>query len=290
VIRKQLVAQTLDLLDEIATGRAEDYETFWKAFGAVLKEGLHFAPEHRDRLVKLVRYESTAVPGLVSLDSAVDRMKPDQKALYYAAGFSKQLVEAGPHLEALKRRGIEVLLMTDPVDPFAVATLGKVRDQQLVNVMDANLPLDQTPEAAAPEASTLFARVKEVLGDRVSEVRRSSRLTESPACLVTPEGGVPPHVAQMLRLRQVETPPNPRILELNLEHPLVKSLGELCSIDSARADVEEWIHLLYDQALIAEGSPLEDPAPFAQRVARMLTRLVTLRAEQGPETPQQPGN
>ncbi|MBN1605037.1 MAG: molecular chaperone HtpG [Polyangiaceae bacterium] len=288
VIRKQLVQQTLDLLDEIAASRPEDYETFWKAFGAVLKEGLHFAPEHRDRLVKLVRYESTAVAGLVSLDAAVDRMKPDQKALYYAAGFSKQLVETGPHLEALKRRGYEVLLMTDPVDPFAVATLGKVGDKQLVNVMDANLPLDETSETPAPEAPTLFTRIKEVLGDRVSEVRRSTRLTESPACLVTPEGGLAPHVAQMLRLRQLEVPPNPRILEVNLDHPLVKSLAELCAVDSARADVEEWIRLLHEQALIAEGSPLEEPAPFAQRVARMLTQLVTVRAAQTAETSREP--
>jgi molecular chaperone HtpG len=288
IIRKQLVQQTLDLLDEIAASRHEDYETFWKAFGPILKEGLHFAPEHRDRFVKLVRYESTSVPGLVSLDSAVDRMKPDQTALYYAAGFSKQLVETGPHLEALKRRGYEVLLMTDPVDPFAVATLGKVRDKPLVNVMDANLPLDQTPEAAAPEAPALFARIKEVLGDRVSEVRRSTRLTESPACLVTPEGGLPPHVAQMLRLRQLEVPPNPRILEVNLEHPLVQSLARLCSVESARDDVEEWIRLLHEQALVAEGSPLDEPAPFAQRVARMLTRLVTLQAaERTADSPEQ---
>ncbi len=272
VIKKQVIHQILELLDEMARERQEDYATFWREFGSVLKEGLHFDPQHKDKLMPLLRYESTKVDGLVSLSDYVGRMVDGQDRIYYATGVSRQIIEAGPHLEAVKKRGFEVLFMTEPVDPFVVSSVKEFQGKKLVNVMEADLPLgDSKTEEEPEESKTLLARFRETLGDRVAEVRASQRLTDSPACLVTPEGGIPPHVELLMRAQKLDVPPTQRILELNLSHPLIQSLATLMGQEGAKERVAEWIELVHDQALLAEGSPLPNPAKFAQRVATLLT-------------------
>ncbi len=274
IIRKQITIQTLDLLDELALDRPEDFATFQREFGAVLKEGLHFEPDLRDRVVKLVRFQSTAGDELVSLDQYVERMKDGQEAVYFATGTSRATLAASPHIEALRERGFEVLLLTDAVDPFAVADLGEHAGKKLVDVMDAGLELGDGPgvpsEVAKVTAAPLLDKMKELLGDKVGEVRASSRLVTSPACLVLAPGALAPHLERALRARGMDVPPRKRVLEVNVEHPLVKGL--VAHKDSPR--LADWVALLHDQALLAEGSPVEDPERFARQLAELLTEAV----------------
>jgi molecular chaperone HtpG len=284
IIKKQVVKQVLDLLDEIAEKRPEDYLGLWKAYGAVLKEGLHFDPEYKDRLAKLLRYESSSQgENLTSLADYVKRMPEGQKAIYYIYGPSRRTVASSPHLESLKARGYEVLYMTDTVDEWAVRALGEFEGKPLTSVMDEKL--DLTPqseeekkqqEAAAPDVAALLARFKTVLADHVSEVRTSDRLTDSPSCLVVPDGGLGPYIERILRLQQgMDVPMTKRILEVNGNHPLIRSLAAMHAKNAESPEVSEFIELIYDQALLSEGSPLEDP----HRVAKRLTQLMQWSAE-----------
>ena len=278
VIRKQVVNHSLSMIEELAGKDAAVFQKFWTDFGAVIKEGLHFESEHRERIAKIVRYESSTQSGLTTLGEYVSRMKEGQKAIYYATGTSRQLLDSSPHLEALKKRGYEVLFMTDGVDPFAVASLGEFEGKQLVSAMDENLELGEeelTEEQRATEteqkkqAEPLVERFKAVLASKVGEVRLSTRLTDSPVCLVVPEGGIAPHIERLMMARQMGMPAQKRILELNPAHPLIRNLEQRDKEDPG--NVARWIELLYDQALIAEGSPLENPASFAQRLTQLLT-------------------
>lgn len=274
IIRKQVVSQSLELLEQLASERAEDYAIFWSNFGTVLKEGVYFEPELKTRIAALLRFESSKEPGFSTLDAYVNRMKDGQPAIYYASGPSRRVLERSPHLEALTARGYEVLFMTEPVDPFVVESLAEYRNKPLVSASNADLKLDDTTqsETEAPKAdeSGVLGRFKAVLGDRVGEVRASTRLTESPACLVNREGELPPHLERILRARSMQVPDTKRILEVNLEHPLVRNLGELVQKQPDSPKIAEWIEVVYDQTLIAEGSPIEDPVRFAKLVAELV--------------------
>ncbi|MES1177669.1 MAG: molecular chaperone HtpG [Myxococcales bacterium] len=278
VIKKQVVNHTLAMIEELAGKDAEVFAKFWADFGAVIKEGIHFESEHRDRIAKIVRYESSTQPGLTTLGDYVSRMKDGQKAIYYATGTSRALLDSSPHLETLKKRGYEVLFMTDGVDPFAVTSLSEFDGKPLVSAMDENLELGEeelSEEQKAAEAEQkkqaepLVERFKAVLAAKVGEVRLSTRLTDSPVCLVIPEGGMAPHIERLMMARQMGIPPQKRILELNPGHPLIQNLERRDKEEPG--NVAAWIELLYDQALIAEGSPLENPAAFAQRLTSLLT-------------------
>lgn len=270
IIRKQLVSNVLSLLEELATERPDEYLKFWTSFGAVLKEGLHFEPELRDRIARLLRYRSTqAGEGWTSLADYVARMPEGQKAIYYLEGSSRELLTASPHLEQLRKRGCEVLLMVDPVDPFALENLKEFDGKKLVSAMSEHLDLGKD-EAAPPDGDALTERFKKVLGERVSDVRSSTRLDESPVCLVTPEGGLQPHVVAMLRAQNLEVPPTKRILEVNPDHAIVSNLRKLLLLKPDAPELDDWIEVLYDQALIAEGSPLDDPTEAARRLTRLL--------------------
>ena len=288
VIKKQLTNHTLTLLEELRKDDAEAFNGFWVSYGTVLKEGLHFAESERNRIAKLVQYQSSAVEGWTNFEGYVSRMKPDQKAIYYAAGASRGLIESSPHLEGLLKRGFEVLFMTDPIDPFAISTLNEFEGKPLVNAMTENLDLGEAPSAseqdekkpddAGAERGALLAHMKSVLGDKVSEVRVSKRLTDSPTCLVIAEGGMAPHIEQMLRARKMDVPAVKRILEVNTSHPVVINLDRAFQASNESDEVRSWIRTLYDQALIAEGSPLEDPADFARRLTALVQKASAVHA------------
>ncbi|NLE85829.1 MAG: molecular chaperone HtpG [Myxococcales bacterium] len=278
IIRKQLVTQVLGLLEELAIERPDDYAKFWSTFGPVLKEGLHFEPELRDRLARLFRYHSTGRgdgaeasndSGWTSLAEYVARMPEGQPAIYYVEGSSREILAASPHLEQLRKRGYEVLLLVDPIDPFVIENLKEFEGKKLVNAMTEKLALDANEEAA-PEGDALTERFKKVLGERVGDVRNSRRLDQSPVCLVTPEGGLQPHVLAMLRAQKLQVPPTRRILEVNPEHPVISNLRKLLLVKPDSPELDEWIEVLHDQALIAEGSPVDEPAKVAQRLTRLL--------------------
>jgi molecular chaperone HtpG len=289
--------RVLDLLSKQATDAPEAYLDFWRKFGAVLKEGLHFDPDQKSKLANLLRYDSTAGESLVSLDEYTKRMPVKQKAIYYAIGASRELLAHSPHLEGLKKRGYEVLLMTDAIDQWAVEGLPEFEGKPLQSAMQEGLDLGEaeTQEDKPKDASEqptentekqdlgpLLAHCHKVLSERVSEVRVSERLTDSPACLVIPKGGLPAHLERFLRATQPNIPESKRILEINPNHPLIRRINDVYRAGSASEQLAEWIELLYDQALLTEGSPIDDPIKFAGRVTQLLQTAVEARTSRSP--------
>ncbi len=271
-IRKQLVKQALDMFEDLAKERPDDYATFWAAFGGILKEALHGEPERAEELAPLLRFHSSAVDGLTSLAEAKARMKEGQPAIYYVLGESLTHARQSPHIEALRKKGYEVLYLVDPVDPFAIGALTEYDGTPIESASEAKLgegddAVDEDREAALGD---LRSRFRTKLQDDVSEVRVSARLVDSPVCLVIPPGGLQPHIERLLRATQKDLPKQKRILEINPAHPVIENLRALLASATAVERVDEWIQLLYDQAQIAEGSPLEDPAAFNQRVTALL--------------------
>jgi molecular chaperone HtpG len=277
-IKKQLTKKTLDLLDELAKDRPADYLTFWRAFGPVLKAGVHMEPEHKARVAALLRYESTLESeGLTSLGAYVSRMKEGQPAIYYAFGDRKETLADSPYLEALRKRGYEVLFMTDPGDEWVADGLSEFEGKKLISVMRADLKLEgeddkKKDEETAAEWKPLFERVRSILQERVTEVRVSHRLIDSPVCLVLPEGSHHAYVERVLRSYGRGVPKQKRILELNPEHALVKKLRAKLESEPTSPDLTDAIELLHDQALLQEGSPVAEPQRFARRLTALLEK------------------
>jgi molecular chaperone HtpG len=247
----------------------------------VLKEGLHFDASYSDKIAPLLRYESSADQGLTSLADYVKRMKEGQTKIYYAQGPSKALLLASPLLESLKRRGHEVLFMTHGIDQWAIEGLREFDGKQLVDAMQESDEDSSEAESKDEEATkakdeatkaldTLLKRSKEVLSAQVSDVRVSDRLTDSPACLVVPRGGLPAHIERLLRAHQQDLPEQKRILELNPKHPLIERMNSELSKSPESPQLNEWIELLFDQALLVEGSPLPDPSRFSKRLVALM--------------------
>ena len=278
-IRKQLTKKALDLLESVAKDRSDDYAKVWEAFGVILKEGLASDFEYKDRLAGLARYRTTGGDGLTSLAEYVARMKPEQPAIYYVLGESIQAASTSPHLEALKRHGYEVLVMNDPIDEWATESLREYDKKPLVSAMRADLQLgagEEQKKEREEQARTLapvLDRMKKVLDARVAEVKLSDRLTESACCLVRGDG---PHafVERLLRERGRAVPKGRRILEVNGGHPLVRQLEQLVEKDPSAPRIDALVEVLYGQALLTEGTPLEDPNRFAQSLTQLLANTV----------------
>ncbi len=269
-IRKQVVKQALDLFAELAEDEAR-YKTFWEAFGPILKEALHSEPERAESLAPLLRFYSSDSDELTSLAAVKERMKEDQKAIYYVVGESLTQVQHSPHIESLRKLGYEVLYLVDPVDPFAIGALREFDGVPLESASDAEPgEADEADEDREVALEDLRARFRKQLQDHVSEVRISARLVDSATCLVVAPGGLEPHIERLLRAAQKDMPVQKRILEINPNHPVIENLRGLLESATAVERVDEWIELLYEQAKIAEGSPLEDPAAFNQRVTALL--------------------
>ena len=275
-IKKQVQNQVLDLLAELAKDKPAEYEKFWGLFGPILKEGLHFDPDTGDKLNKLLRYESAATGKLVSLDEYLAAAPADQQAIYYVTAPSKAVASQSPHLEQVRKKGYDVLLMTDPIDPFAISGLSEYAGKPVVSVASPDLKLGgddekKSEEKPSEQQTALIDRFGTVLKEQVSSVKASTRLHDSPACLIVPDGGLPPQIERLMRAQGRELPKSQRILELNLEHPLLKNLERLEQAAPGSEKVQEWMHLIHDQALLAEGTPLDDPAAFAKRLTRLFT-------------------
>jgi molecular chaperone HtpG len=285
-IKKQVVGKTLSLLEELAaegeterevdgeTTKTDRYLTFWGEFGRLLKEGVYHDVDARDRLAKLLRFRSTKDDGWHGLQSYVTRMPADQKAIYYVAADSLATAKSSPHIEALAKRGYEVLLLTDAIDEWIVDALRKFDDKDFVSAAKGALDLPETDaqkqqkEAKQKELQPVTERMQKVLDQHVKTVRVTDRLTDSPACLVSDEHGMSARQERVLREAGHDVPQQKRILELNADHPVVKRLHELGD-DTTFAD---WSALLYDQALLAEGSLPSDPAAFSRRLTALMSR------------------
>lgn len=282
-IKKAVTRKVVDLLDELAKDKPEDYTTFWSTFGRILKEGLVVDGEWKERLAKLTRWSSTAsaTPDeLVSLEQYVERMKEGQDAIYYVTGESRDALLGSPYLEALRARGYEVLLMTDAVDTWSAEAIAEFSGKKLVNAMraDVKLPAADEDKAKAEEASkgfeALLAVAKQSLSGRINDVRTSTRLVDSPACLVLAQGAMPAHLEKVIRQSGKDVPRGKRDLELNPAHPAVKRLAAIAAENPSDPRLADFLVVLYEQSLVAEGSPLEDPNGFAKRLTSLLTQAV----------------
>jgi molecular chaperone HtpG len=285
-IKKQVVSKTLALLEELARegeteserdGKKETrnrYLDFWREFGRVLKEGFYHEPELRPQLAKLLRYESSRSEGLTGLADYKGRMPAEQKAIYYVGAESLAGAQASPHIEALRKRGYEVLYLLDPIDEWVIDALHEFDGTPLVSAAKGALELPESDAAKAAlekrrqELAPVLARMHKLLEARVQEVRVTDRLTDSPACLVGEAHALSAHVERRLREAGHAVPEQKRVLELNPEHPVVHKLRALAEGDEAK--FARWSELLHDQALLAEGVLPRDPAGFAKRLAELM--------------------
>jgi molecular chaperone HtpG len=270
----------LQLLEELAENQKDRYATFWKEFGRVLKEGVGEDHANRERIAKLLRFASTHADGeeqSVSLADYVARMKPGQESIYYITAETFLAAKNSPHLELLRKRGIEALLLYDRVDEWVVANLHEFEGKPLVSAAKGELDLGKLEDDAekkaqeekAGEFKDLVERLKQTLGDKVKEVRVSHRLTESPSCLVADEHDLGGNLARILKAAGQKVPAGTPILEINPRHPLVERLKS----EQEAKRFGDWSHLLFDQALLAEGGTLEDPAGFVRRTNELLLEM-----------------
>ncbi|MBT3192141.1 MAG: molecular chaperone HtpG [Verrucomicrobia bacterium] len=279
-IQTNLVTRILGALDELKTKDYEKYCKFFAAFGSTLKEGVTRDLANREKVADLALFQSTRTEPskFLSLGDYVDQMSEGQDTIYYLSGDNADMLRHSPYLEAFRERGQDVLLMDEPVDPFFADALGTYKGKTLKAVDKGELEEEEENEAISEETQTAYegmlGKLSEAL-EEVKSVRLSRRLTESAACLVAEEGEMN---AQMERLMAQFGGPNgapatPRILELNPEHDAVKALLALYDEDSASEDVTEFGRLFLDQAIIAEGSRIKDPAAFSRRVNMLIARM-----------------
>ncbi len=275
-IKSALVKRSLDLLEEIAADKPEEYADFWKSFGAVLKEGIIDDPGQKTRVAKLLRFNSTAALGEaapdVTLEGYVSRMKPDQKSIYYLTSDSLAAARNSPHLEGFGKSGYEVLLLTDRIDEWVVSHLHEFEGKSLANVASAAADVAsaiETPEKAAAESNykATVERLGKALLGKIASARVTGRLTDSPAVLVAGEFGVSLRMGRILKQAGQNNPfATLPVLELNPKHPLVERLKDTAD-DAAFAELA---HVLYDQAMLAEGGDLDDAAIFVKRVNKLI--------------------
>lgn len=283
-IRRRLTKKVLSTIAEMQAERPEKYRTFWTQFGRVLKEGLLSDTDNQETLLRVSSFASTRSDDEpTTLAEYVERMPEGQTQIFYAAGESRQQLLNSPHLEAFKAKGYEVLLLTDPVDEVWVESIHEFDGKPLQSVAKGEVDLDSEADKEAQETerqqrekefADVIAWLTEVLGDHVKEVRLSTRLTDSPACLITDTFGITPALARMYRASGQPVPVEKRILELNPTHPLVVGLREAHESRGADDELAGTAELLYGTALLAEGGALEDPARFAGLLADRLTRMV----------------
>ena len=272
-IRGASVKRILDMLAKMATDEPDNYKTFWQEFGRVLKEGPGEDFANKDKIAKLLRFASTQGSGdeqSVSLDDYIGRMQPEQDKIYFITGESFNAVKNSPHLELFKKKGIEVLLMSDRVDEWMMSFLNEYEGKKLVSVAKGEIDLgnleDKEEQKKAEEASKdyqdLLKQMKNILGDKVKEVRVSHRLTDSPSCLVVEEHDMAVSMQKLLKQAGHSVPDTQPIMEINPEHMLVKRLKD--ETDAER--VADWTHILFDQAMLSEGGQLDDPVTYVKRV------------------------
>jgi molecular chaperone HtpG len=283
-IRRRLTKKVLSTIKDLQSERAEDYRTFWGQFGKVLKEGLLRDFDNQETLLQISSFASThSDDELTTLAEYVERMKEGQQQIFYATGESRQQILNSPHLEAFKAKGYEVLLLTDTVDEIWVGSVTEFEGKPLQSVAKGDVDLDTEDEKSAHEAerkeqekdfADLLTWLKETLGEHVKEVRLSSRLTESPACLITDAFGITPTLARIYRASGQDVPVGKRTLELNPHHPLVTGLQQAHKDRGDDVSVTETAELLYGTALLAEGGAPDDPARFAELLAQRLARTI----------------
>lgn len=277
-IRKGCTGKVLGLLADMAENEPEKYTTFWAEFGKVLKEGVGEDMGNKDKIAALLRFASTQADTneeTVSLKDYIARMKDGQDKIYYVTAETFNAAKNSPHLEVFRKKGIEVLLMSDRVDEWALSYLTEFDGKQLVSVAKGGLDLGaledeaekQEQEKQADELKPLLEKIKASLADKVKEVRVTHRLTDSPACLVADDNDMSANLARMLKAAGQNAPMSQPILEINPQHPVVTRL------QAEEKHFDDWASVLFEQALLAEGGQLDDPATFVKRINQLMLEM-----------------
>lgn len=282
-MRKTLTKKWLGRFKELLESDRERYEKLWGEFGQALKEGFHYEPKNKDRLQKLVMFRSTHGTGWSTLDEYIERAPEGQDKIYYLSGDKLETLRDSPQLEIFAAKGVEVLLFVDPIDEIMVENLAEVEGKALQSVARGEVDLeaisvDETnkDEAEAkdsdtpPDLAALLAALGRELADEVAEVRVSTRLTGSAACLVTPEGAMSPQIERMMQAMGQAVPPTKRMLEVNPNHPLIQRLAGIYANDPDDKRVAEYGHMLHDQVVLSEGGQPVNPARFARSIADVM--------------------
>ncbi|RJQ66030.1 MAG: molecular chaperone HtpG [Desulfobacteraceae bacterium] len=271
-IRNNLVKKILDLLAEMP---ADKYDQFYAEFGAVLKEGIYTDTNKRNKIAALARYKTTfSEDKWVSLDEVVKRMQPDQKEIFYITGDNIKSLINSPHLEKLKEKSYEVLLMTDPVDEWALQALTEYEGKPFKSAEKGDLDLDKPDERQKEEFNALFGFIKGQLEAKVKEVKASARLKDSVACLSGEDYDMSAYMEKLLKAAGQKPPEVKRVLELNMAHPVMTKIKALFENDRHNSALKEYCQLLYDLAVIAEGGKLENPARFTRQVGEVMTQAI----------------
>ena len=280
-----IVNKVLDALTKLKDKDSDKYNTFWAEFGTAFKEGLYHDHENQKTLLELLLCQSSMEDEgkLTTLQAYIDRMKDGQEEIYYLTGESKQAVENSPHLEAFKEKGYEVLYFTDPVDDIWLQTVTEYQGKKLQSVGKGEAELGTEEEIKEAEESrkekqeahnSLLEKIKEDLSDDVKEVRLSSRLTSSAACLVQDHGDMTPQMEKIMAQMGQAIPKQKRILELNAEHPILEKLQGIYDADQKDAQLSDYSQLLFGQAMLAEGGQLDDPGRFAKLVSELMVQAL----------------
>ncbi|CAL9664302.1 Chaperone protein HtpG [Streptomyces sp. enrichment culture] len=283
MMQRRLTKKVLSSVKSMMTDDAERYATFWREFGTVLKEGLVTDSDNRDAILAVSSFATThGEDGTVTLKQYVERMRDGQDDIYYITGESRESIDNSPHMEAFRERGIEVLLLTDPVDEVWVDAVGEYEGKRLRSIAKGEIDLGaqddgkagEDREKQAEEYAGLLGWLREQLDEDVKEVRLSTRLTVSPACLVADANDLTPALESMYRAMGQEVPRTKRILELNADHALVKGLNQAYREREDRSELTETAELLHALAVLAEGGRPKDPARFVQLAAERLERTL----------------
>jgi molecular chaperone HtpG len=278
VMNKSITKKILDTLTEMKEKEFDTYLKFYKEFGRVLKEGIHYDFSRKEKIADLLIYESTkkGADTYTTLQEYVDTMPKEQEEIYYILGSSRAEAVSSPYLEAFKAKGYEVLVMLDEVDDFIMNSLHEYKGKKIKSVVKGEIELDKKEEKEKKETEKKFKEllelIKHQLTDDVKDVRLSGRLKETACCLVAEEGGMDPQMEKLLKSMGQDVPENKRILEINPEHALFAAMKEVFDKDPKSLVLEEYIKLLYDQALLLEGSKPKDPGAFAAAVTKLMIK------------------
>lgn len=280
VMRKSISKRILDVLKDMMDKDYDTYVNIWKEFGRVIKEGLHYDNERRQSIADLILAESTKTEEgkYMSLADYYARMKAAQNDIYYILAPSRKEAEASPYLEGLKDKGMEVLIMTDDIDDIVISALGEYKGKKFKSVVKGDISIDDNDkkekEKKAGEFAKLIDFIKEHLKDKVETVRFSSRLKDSAVCLVTGDTDFDPHIEQLMKAMGENYMKGKRSMEINPDHPLFKAMNDLFEEDKDSAVLKEYADLLYDEALILEGSRPLDVGLFARRISSLMAKAL----------------
>jgi molecular chaperone HtpG len=285
-IQKGLVSKIISTLGEIKDKSLDEYVKFWKEFGQVIKEGVHFDFANKEKLQELLLFESTATESgaFVTLKEYCSRMPEAQKEIYYITGTSREALEQSPHLEAFRAKGFEVLFLTDPVDEWVVQAVTEYDAKPLKAVDRGDISIDSEEEKqekekkreeAKKEFADLISFMSDRLKDKVKEVRFSNRLTDSACCLVADEYGMNANMERIMKALNQSVPESKRILELNPEHAILKTMSGIYADNKEAPALADYADLLYDQALLTEGSPIKDPLRFTRLVSELMVKAAS---------------